>query len=575
MRNKRQVLEPRLMYNNNASLSNNSLRNGSINSTNSLNKSRQVNSNVRKRMLVLKDVYSKKCRETVKLETTLNNMQQRLSELTKHSLLYETSPISKWGDDKNESNNTPDATILEQKLSLITTKTALYEKIVRRITEHIKIRNPEKSVIPKSEFMKQKNHTSQKNIRIKNRSVQLPNFISPNANDKNAAKPGAKPDKTLKKINVNSLYKMVSYEGSRVRENSSNTESISNLSKAHIKRQGNQSRRILRYSNSQKINNTTVDQIHAEQTLNNIDSNNPLYNGNKSNTRHIKRQSEGVPHALISSFKHRLTNSIEIQNNNLSIFYNQPQKQRENLKQVISAKENPDGEPKSSKSGDSDSDLEQSFKSKQKSQLKSAKISASRLSSYSQVSLKSTQRRSVLDGINLAIIEMGEKIKLPIVNGTRKSLAVQRKSIDIGDCNDFKNAKIVKDLVDNGYTVMNIRWFIEENLIKGLQFTFDNGVQNMKGELHGSIASNWIDIKINRDDELRSIYYSKDTDGIKGLKCFTEKHEVHYIGAPLDDLEEFSEILAIDLPRNLQLIQVMSYFDRNTGVLQKLFFGYS
>lgn len=204
----------------------------------------------------------------------------------------------------------------------------------------------------------------------------------------------------------------------------------------------------------------------------------------------------------------------------------------------------------------------------------SSKLSVSKISSFSQVSLKTSERHSVVAGIDRAINEIRNKIRVPMVRGMRNSVQVKRTSINIGACTDFINTRVKSDVIKSGFFISNMKWYIDQYSIKGFKFSFNDGSTEHEGIQHGQTTDKVTDINIKDNDKLISIYYIQDNSEIKCIKFITEKQDILYVGICLDEMDEANEILCHDLPNGSQLSRVMSYFNIINGNLQKFYLGY-
>lgn len=201
--------------------------------------------------------------------------------------------------------------------------------------------------------------------------------------------------------------------------------------------------------------------------------------------------------------------------------------------------------------------------------------SLSRRSSISQASLNTVERNSVLNGINRVAKEINERFKFPMLKLVRSSVARKRTSVSIGTCSDYLNTVISKDTVEFGSSITRMRWFTQNDNIRGFIFNFRNKSRIVEGQVHGQKTDTFIDINIRDNDELSYILYCHSEERIKSIKFITAKHEIHYIGIHIDDLEEYDVLSSVDIFKSAWLVQVMSYFCKSKGNLHKLYIEYS
>lgn len=194
--------------------------------------------------------------------------------------------------------------------------------------------------------------------------------------------------------------------------------------------------------------------------------------------------------------------------------------------------------------------------------------------SYSPLSLQSSRRLSVMDGIRLALEEIKGKIRVPMLRPTRSSVIDNRKSINIGVCTQFINTKICKDTLTKGYSISHMRWFVEGNMIRGFRFTYASATNQHMGEVHGVSTSETVDMQISYSDSIKTIYFYQKNEKIKSLKFITKKHEIYRVGIPVEDLDDAEIPTCSELPKDAIILQVMSYFDSSDHTFYKFYLNF-
>lgn len=174
--------------------------------------------------------------------------------------------------------------------------------------------------------------------------------------------------------------------------------------------------------------------------------------------------------------------------------------------------------------------------------------------------------------INEVLTETGQVAEKPSLLAVHKSNAKLTQHINIGEVDEQAIVRTTTDDIGITYTISNMIWFTDGDIIKGFQMVYHRVCDNKRkyGTLHGCITSTPLQFKISANDQLSSIYFYTENGALKSLKFITTYDEVFLVGIPLEEVENIDGIQCIEISAKKCLTHISSYFCDDDGSLAKL-----
>lgn len=141
-------------------------------------------------------------------------------------------------------------------------------------------------------------------------------------------------------------------------------------------------------------------------------------------------------------------------------------------------------------------------------------------------------------------------------------------NIDIGMHGPPKDPLIQNDILNLKYRIDQMSWYFEQSSIKGFNITYKHRYtgKSKAGIVHGITSNYYISMTLN-DDKLQTIYYYASSQEIVSIRFVTIKHQILQIGVPLESVDDFNNIHAIEISKKMNLEQISSYFDSESQKL--------